>query len=61
MTESRQNELMLKETQGLIDLCPSEIKGSLSDGYHTFNELYEFRKMYNAALFNEWAKLNIFV
>lgn len=29
--------------------------GELSDGYHTYNELYEFRKMYNAALFNEWA------
>jgi hypothetical protein len=27
----------------------------VSDGYHTFNELYEFRKVYNAALFNEWA------
>ena len=27
-----------------------------SDGYHTFAELYEFRKVYNAALFNEWAK-----
>ena len=25
-----------------------------SDGYHTFKELYEFRKIYNAALFNEW-------
>lgn len=32
--------------------------GTISDGYHTFNELYEFRKMYNAALFNEWAKGN---
>lgn len=31
-------------------------KGEVSDGYHTFNELYEFRKVYNAALFNEWAK-----
>jgi hypothetical protein len=29
----------------------------LSDGYHTFDELYEFRKMYNAVLFNEWANL----
>lgn len=29
--------------------------GYLSDGYHTFDELYEFRKVYNAALFNEWA------
>lgn len=28
---------------------------NFSDGYHTFNELYEFRKMYNAVLFNEWA------
>lgn len=27
----------------------------ISDGYHTFTELYEFRKLYNAALFNEWA------
>ncbi len=26
-----------------------------SDGYHTFKELYEFRKAYNIALFNEWA------
>lgn len=29
--------------------------GDVSDGYHTFNELYEFRKVYNAVLFNEWA------
>lgn len=28
-----------------------------SDGYHTFKELYEFRKVYNAALFNEWGKI----
>lgn len=39
---------MLNEEQANI--------GSFSDGYHTFDELYEFRKMYNAALFNEWAK-----
>lgn len=32
-----------------------KITGETSDGYHTFNELYEFRKVYNAALFNEWA------
>lgn len=29
--------------------------GQVSDGYHTFDELYEFRKVYNATLFNEWA------
>ncbi len=28
---------------------------TVSDGYHTFAELYDFRKVYNAALFNEWA------
>lgn len=30
-------------------------KEQFSDGYHTFGELYEFRKVYNALLFNEWA------
>jgi len=34
--------------------------GDVSDGYHTFNELYEFRKMYNAALFNEWGKSDLY-
>lgn len=28
----------------------------VSDTFHTFEELYEFRKVYNAALFNEWAQ-----
>lgn len=32
----------------------SEITGSTSDGYHTFDELYRFRMLYNAALFNAW-------
>ena len=27
----------------------------VSDGYHTFEELYNFRKVFNALLFNEWA------
>lgn len=30
--------------------------GEMSDGYHTYNELYEYRMLYNAALFNEFAK-----
>lgn len=42
------------KVQNAINSLPD--KGNLSDGYHTFNELYEFIKMYNAALFNEWAK-----
>ena len=32
------------------------IQEDTSDGYHTFKELYEFRLLYNAALFNEWAE-----
>ena len=35
---------------------PSQV----SDGYHTFAELYEFRKVYNAALFNEWARQGLY-
>lgn len=38
---------VIKETQVDTNL--------ISDGYHTFGELYEFRKMFNACLFNEWA------
>ena len=45
----------LKEIQNSIDNLESG-KGKLSDGYHSFNELYEFRKVFNACLFNEWAK-----
>ena len=29
-------------------------ENNISDGYHTFEELYNFRKVYNAILFNEW-------
>lgn len=37
-----------------------EIDGDTSDGYHTFDELYEFRMLYNAALFNEWAARGVY-
>ena len=42
------------KTQKLIDKTPPNIRKKYSDGYHTFDELYDFRKIYNAALFNEW-------
>jgi len=29
--------------------------GEISDGYHTFNELYDYRMLYNAAFFNSLA------
>lgn len=28
---------------------------NVSDGYHTFKELYHYRMLFNALLFNEWA------
>ena len=61
-------EQILKE-KGLVDLDIEQAKQmeenqntiteNTSDGYHTFKELYEFRKVYNAALFNEWANYDI--
>jgi hypothetical protein len=33
-----------------------QVDENTSDGYHTFKELYEYRMLYNALLFNEWAK-----
>lgn len=33
---------------------PQVVDGKTSDGSHTFDELYRFRLLYNAALFNEW-------
>jgi hypothetical protein len=35
----------------------TEINEDTSDGYHTFKELYEFRKAYNVALFNQWGSI----
>lgn len=35
---------------------PEILKGEISDGYHTFNELYRYRMLYNAAFFNALAK-----
>ena len=40
----------IKDQKAIDDeLCKS---GEASDGYHTFNELYDFRREYNAALVN---------
>ena len=48
-----EEEDMVESESGLV------IDENTSDGYHTFKELYEFRKAFNVALFNEWgANLN---
>ena len=60
------NDYIIKGVEGEFYPCKPEIFektyansdaiGDLSDGYHTYNELYDFRKLYNAALFNVWGK-----
>ena len=47
--------MTVAEINKLIQELPSEERGKVSDSYHTIDELYTFRKVYNAALFNEWA------
>lgn len=43
----------LQEVQSLIEsLQEEQDMGEVSDGYHTFNELYYYRMLYNAAFFN---------
>jgi hypothetical protein len=34
--------------------------GETSDGYHTFDELYLYRMLYNAAFFNELARRGVY-
>lgn len=46
-----------EEFESMIDYLEVENKkpvdvGEVSDGYHTFNELYRYRMLYNAAFFN---------
>lgn len=36
------------------------IDGKTTDGYHSFDELYRYRLLYNAALFNEWASESLY-
>lgn len=57
--EERAFDTIVRQTLSLImeEVRAAKIvTGETSDGYHTFNELYEFRLLYNAALFNEFAK-----
>ena len=51
----------LEETiNDAIANTPSLNKSKISDGFHTFQELYDIRKAYNVALFNAWAKHQLY-
>lgn len=43
---------------GLIQNSAGVDANDVSDGYHTFGQLYDCRLAYNAVLFNEWATEN---
>lgn len=47
---------LVEETaqQPWLDLLDELQRGEASDGHHTHNELYAFRMIYNALLFNAW-------
>jgi hypothetical protein len=47
--QANQNALLKTPVDGVTAVNTGEI----SDGYHTFNELYEYRKLFNAGWFNE--------
>ena len=54
------NKEILTPDQALSELASiveeeKQVDENTSDGYHTFKELYEYRMLYNALLFNEWA------
>lgn len=53
----------LIDIHSINDIIKNSVKESdvelISDGYHTFKELYEYRLLYNAAFFNELVKNNV--
>ena len=55
-TQSRLLNIGTCNAEGLASINYGEV----SDGYHTFNELYHYRMLYNAALFNEWAAQGLY-
>ena len=54
LTLSGFRELNFETIQQAIIDTPNEHK--FSDGYHTFESLYDIRLAYNVALFNEWGR-----
>lgn len=48
------------KVQIAMSTLTSEERNLLSDGHHTYKELYEYRKVYNALLFNFWSVDNLY-
>ena len=66
----KENVYRMEEDDSIFDWTDEMIEGlaekekrdmgEVSDGYHTFNELYEYRLLYNASMFNELAKQGLY-
>lgn len=56
--DKRKEYVICQTEDGFVSdtLSSADEIGDLSDGFHTYNELYDFRKVYNAMLFNEWSR-----
>lgn len=54
---SEGNGILIAENKDEFESNPAfSPAGEMTDGYHTFDELYEYRLLYNAAFFNELSK-----
>lgn len=47
----------LEQAQKLVDALTDNEKGEIADGFHSFEELYKYRLLYNAGFFNLLAEL----
>lgn len=62
MTDKSRAEIaydLMMGTLTPVTECPNpslKHPGNTSDGFHTFDELYDHRALLTAALFNEWAR-----
>lgn len=63
--EAKKGDYIIQGVKGEVYPCKSDIFeltyetgdiSNISDGYHTFAELYDFRMLYNAAFFNTLAE-----
>jgi hypothetical protein len=57
MLNKSKTETIINELVKSIDNIDTDL---ISDGYHTFKELYDFRFYYNVLLFNTWSELNLY-
>jgi len=60
MGNSQIQDSHLASVQLSVNTLPSDTRGLIEDGCHSFNELYHYRMLYNAMLFNQWSTQQLF-